>query len=185
MDWVERVLGVRRYARNGERAPHKPLLLLYALGRYRREGARPIEFSAAEDELNELLREFGPPRETHPGYPFHHLANDGLLWQVRTPEGEGSPGSAPGTLRARRASGRLHPRLAAALDEDPALLPRLVRALLKADFPPSLHADIRRMAGLDLAGRPVREPEAGSARVEPEHIAWHSRQVFRGPARAA
>lgn len=41
MDWVERVAEVRRWTRGGERAPHKPLLLLYALGRFQRHGNRP------------------------------------------------------------------------------------------------------------------------------------------------
>nr|WP_309237289.1 HNH endonuclease [Actinomadura sp. BRA 177] len=144
------MLSVRRYSRNGERAPHKPLLLLYALGRFQREGARPIEFSALENDLNELLREFGPPRKTSAGYPFHHLTNDDLLWEVRTADGGSSPGPDLGPLRALHARGRLHPRLVAALDADSALLPRLVRALLDADFAPSMHADICQMVGLDL-----------------------------------
>ncbi|TDC43773.1 restriction endonuclease [Actinomadura sp. KC345] len=296
MDWVERVLSVRRYSRNGERAPHKPLLLLYALGRFRSEGPRPIEFSAAEQDLDRLLQEFGPPRTTSPGYPFHHLTNDDRLWEVTTADGAGSPGPNVGPLRKLHAEGRLHPALATALSENSALLPQLVRALLDANFAPSLHADICQMVGLDLAeaalppqvsdefgprdpafrmevleayeyccafcgydgwlsgvavgldaahvrwrtyggaddlgngiclcalhhrlfdrgvvgltddhaitvsrkyvsradtsrslvlalvGRPAQKPQAGSAPVEPQHIAWHTRQVFRGPARAA
>lgn len=30
--WLERVASIRQWTRNGERAPHKPSLLLYALG---------------------------------------------------------------------------------------------------------------------------------------------------------
>ncbi|RFS83278.1 restriction endonuclease [Actinomadura spongiicola] len=150
MEWVERVLNVRQYSRDGERAPHKPLLLLYALGRFRHEGPRAIEFSAAEEDLRRLLAEFGPPRTTSPGYPFHHLTNDDGLWEVRTADGGPSPGSAVGPLRSRGAAGRLHPGLAAALAGDSALLPRLVRALLEANFAPSLHADICQMVGLEL-----------------------------------
>lgn len=149
VDWVERVLGVRRYSRNGERAPHKPLLLLYALGRFRNEGPAPIEFSAAEKDLNRLLQEFGPPRPTSAGYPFHHLTTD-RLWEVTTADGGGSPGPNVGPLRALHARGRLHPELTAALTKDSALLPQLVRALLDANFAPSLHADICQMVGLDL-----------------------------------
>ncbi|RKS77138.1 putative restriction endonuclease [Actinomadura pelletieri DSM 43383] len=150
MEWVERVLKVRRHSHDGVRAPHKPLLLLYALGRFRHEGPRAIEFSAAEDDLRRLLAEFGPPRKTSPGYPFHHLTNDDGLWEVRTADGGPSPGSAVGALRSRGAAGRLHPELAAALADDSALLPRLVRALLETYFAPSLHADICQMVGLEL-----------------------------------
>ncbi|XRQ12219.1 phosphorothioated DNA-binding restriction endonuclease [Actinomadura welshii] len=295
MDWVERVLSVRRYSRHGERAPHKPLLLLYALGRFRNEGPAPIEFSAAEKDLDRLLREFGPPRPTSAGYPFHHLTND-RLWEVTTADGGGSPGPNVGPLRALQARGRLDPKLATALEEDSALLPQLVRALLDANFAPSLHADICQMVGVDLedaelpshvsddfgprdpafrpevllayeyccafcgydgwldgvavgldaahvrwrtfggpddlgngiclcalhhrlldrgvvglaedrtitvsrtyisraatsrsmvlalVGKPARAPQAGLDPVDPRHIDWHARQVFRSPARAA
>lgn len=92
VDWVERAAGLRQWSRGGERAPHKPLLLLYALSRFQRHGDAPIPFDEAEAPLRELLREFGPPRPTSPAYPFHHLASDGL-WTVSTTSGEGSSGS--------------------------------------------------------------------------------------------
>jgi len=151
VDWVERVLSIRRWTRGEERAPHKPLLLLYALGRYQREGAAPIRYSAVERELERLLREFGPPRPSTMAYPFHHLTNDELLWQVETDEGPGSPGASAGRLRSSGARGRLHPELVAALDRDPSLVGRLTRALLTADFPPSLHEDICAETGLEPA----------------------------------
>lgn len=150
MDWVERVLGIRQFTRNGERAPHKPLLLLYALGRFQRAGDSPVPFSAAEGPLKRLLAEFGPPHPTSPGYPFHHLTNDDHIWVVETPAGGGSPGPELGRLRAPGVTGRLHPDLAAALRASPDLLARLARALLEANFPPSLHEDICQEAGLEL-----------------------------------
>ncbi|HEX2314389.1 MAG TPA: HNH endonuclease [Thermomonospora sp.] len=170
MDWVERVLGVRQWTRGGERAPHKPLLLLYALGHHQRHGAEPIVFSAAERSLHRLLREFGPPRRTSPGYPFHHLASDDRLWLVETDDGPGSPGPGLGTLRSSGARGRLHPELAAALDADPALLARLARALLEANFPPTLHEDLCQEAGLSLEGAEL--PAAVVSRLPPRDPAF-------------
>ncbi|TDD88845.1 phosphorothioated DNA-binding restriction endonuclease [Actinomadura rubrisoli] len=158
MDWVERVTAVRRWTRGQERAPHKPLLLLYALGHFQRHGDAPIVFSAAEQHLAHLLREFGPPRPTSPGYPFHHLASDGL-WEVRTADGGPSPGSGVGALRSTGASGHLTDDLVQALRRDPRLLPQLGRAILDANFEPSLHDDLCAEAGLDLeaaAGAAVR-----------------------------
>ncbi|MFF0775878.1 phosphorothioated DNA-binding restriction endonuclease [Nonomuraea wenchangensis] len=292
MDWIERIAEIRRWTRGGERAPHKPLLLLYALGRFQRDGNRPIPFSAAEAELKQLLKEYGPPRDTSPGYPFHHLTTDGL-WLVDTRHGPGSPGPELRRLRDSEAAGRLHPDLARALSEEPGLLGRIARHLLDANFAPSLHQDLCLLTGLDLetatapatkpavrrdpafrdrvlmayeyrcafcsyegwldgmvvgldaahvrwwafdgpddvanglclcaihhklfdkgvlgltaehtitvsaryagrsqssrdlvlslAGRPAREPQAGLDAVEQDHITWHSRQVFRPPARA-
>ncbi|MEU7003741.1 phosphorothioated DNA-binding restriction endonuclease [Nonomuraea sp. NPDC046570] len=149
MDWTERIAGIKRWSRNGERAPHKPLLLLYALGRFQCDGGTPIPFSTAEADLKRLLKEFGPPRDTSPGYPFHHLTSDGV-WLVDTVNGPGSPGSELGRLRQSQASGRLHPDLVRALTADSRLVAHLARLLLDANFEPSLHPDICRRTGLSL-----------------------------------
>jgi signal transduction histidine kinase len=78
-DWVERVAHIRAWSRNGMRAPHKPLLLLYLLGRLQRSGANvPVSFTEAEVPVGRLLADFGPPAPTNAGYPFHHLTSDGL-----------------------------------------------------------------------------------------------------------
>jgi putative restriction endonuclease len=60
-----------------QRAPHKPLLVLYALGRWQR-GLAEVTFREAEPALTALLREFGPPRRSdHPEQPFWRLQRDG------------------------------------------------------------------------------------------------------------
>lgn len=114
MDWVERVTRLRRYARGDERAAHKPLLLLYALGRFQRYGDAPIGFAEAEKDLAGLLKEFGPPRKTSPAYPFHHLATDGV-WTVSTASGSGSPGASVTALRSQHAEGQFARGLAESL----------------------------------------------------------------------
>ena len=92
MDWLERVAKLRQWSRSGARAPHKPLLLLYALGRFQQDAEGELRYSAVERELQQLLTEYGPPRRTTPSYPFHHLVSDGV-WEVRTDRGPGSPGA--------------------------------------------------------------------------------------------
>lgn len=166
MDWVERVTRVRRWTRGGERAPHKPLLLLYALGHFQHHGDEPIIYSAAERRLARLLREFGPPRTTTPAYPFHHLANDGL-WEVRTANGGPSPGPGVKALRATGAAGRLAGDLVRDLRREPHLLTQLGRAILEANFEPSLHEDICAEAGLDL-GDAAAPAALGGRRRDPE-----------------
>lgn len=155
MDWAERFLRLRQWTRGGERAAHKPLLILYALGHFQRNGNTPIVFSQAEDELRRLLRDFGPPRPTTPAYPFHYLTTDGF-WMVSTPEGGGSPGASPAALRRQHATGRLVPELARDLHGDPALLAQLAHVVLDTNFEPSLHEDICAAVGLSL-----EEAEAG------------------------
>ena len=81
--WLDRVASIRRWSRGGERAPHKPLLLLYALGRLQRTGQSRVSFADAEPDVTRLLSEFGPARATTPAYPFHHLQTDGLWSWMR------------------------------------------------------------------------------------------------------
>ncbi|MFF4379959.1 phosphorothioated DNA-binding restriction endonuclease [Kitasatospora sp. NPDC001547] len=149
MDWLDRVARLRRWTKRGERAPHKPLLLLYALGGYQRDAEGELRYSAVEEELRRLLAEYGPPRPTTPAYPFHHLVSDGV-WEVRTDRGPGSPGSGIGVLRSSGATGRLAPALRESLAEDPALLGRMARVLLDVNFPSSLHTELCEAVGLDL-----------------------------------
>lgn len=84
MEWADRFAKVRRWSRGGERAPHKPLLLLYALGHFQRQGEAPILFSEAEENLARLLAEFGPPRPTTPAYPFHYRDRGHRLGRAST-----------------------------------------------------------------------------------------------------
>ncbi|WP_371791533.1 HNH endonuclease [Streptomyces sp. NBC_01471] len=149
MDWLERTAKLRLWTRSGNRAPHKPLLFLYALGRFQQDAGGELRYSAVEDDLKELLTEYGPSNRTTPSYPFHHLVSDGV-WEVRTDRGPGSPGSGVRELRAAGASGRLAPDLRAALRGDPSLLGRVARVLLDLNFPPSLHTELCEAVGLEL-----------------------------------
>ncbi|WP_416973633.1 phosphorothioated DNA-binding restriction endonuclease [Streptomyces sp. 4F14] len=149
MDWLERVTELRQWTRQGVRAPHKPLLLLYALGRYQRDAGEGLKYTAVEGDLKNLLAEYGPARATSPSYPFHHLTSDGV-WEVSTDLGDGSPGSGVGKLKESGATGRLALELRSDLRRRPELLWQLTRLILERHFPPSLHAELCEAVGLDL-----------------------------------
>ncbi|WP_060180120.1 phosphorothioated DNA-binding restriction endonuclease [Streptomyces sp. IMTB 1903] len=149
MDWLERTATLRQWTKGGARAPHKPLLFLYALSRFQQDADGELVYSAVEEDLKRLLAEYGPPNRTTPAYPFHHLVSDGV-WEVRTDRGPGSPGSAVRELRAAGAAGRLAPELRAALRREPSLLGRMARVLLDQHFPPSLHGELCEATGLEL-----------------------------------
>jgi hypothetical protein len=51
------------WSRGKQRAPHKPLLVLYALGRWVRGDQGGIPFTGVARDLTALLRDFGPPRQ--------------------------------------------------------------------------------------------------------------------------
>ncbi|KNE83055.1 MULTISPECIES: phosphorothioated DNA-binding restriction endonuclease [Streptomyces] len=149
MDWLERIAKLRQWTKGGTRAPHKPLLLLYALGRFQEDADGGLRYTAVEQDLQQLLTEYGPPHKTTPAYPFHHLVSDGV-WEVRTDRGPGSPGSGIRDLRGTGATGQLAPDLRAALRREPDLLGRIARLLLDLHFPPSLHGELCEAVGLDL-----------------------------------
>lgn len=122
-EWLARVGGIRRWARGGERAPHKPLLLLYVLGRLQRTGSSVTRYVDAEDDL-------------------------AGLWTVRA-NGD-DPGASPTRLRSTNAVGQLSSELERALVDDPGLVALIAHSLLDTNFPESLHDDLCRAAGLDI-----------------------------------
>lgn len=147
--WVERVANLRVWKQHGERAPHKPLLLLYALARLQQTGSSSMKYAEVEGALDDLLTEFGPPRKTSPSYPFHHLVSDGL-WTVATKDGHGSPGDSRKILRASGAVGSLSTEFAKVVEKDTVLFVSVVQAVLDSNFPVSLHESILSALGLDV-----------------------------------
>ncbi len=76
--------GINVWKRRGERAPNKPLLLLYALARLSQGQKRLLAFVEVDADIGPLLAEFGPKRKlVHPEYPFWYLKNDGI-WEIAT-----------------------------------------------------------------------------------------------------
>ncbi len=70
------------WKRGGERAPNKPLLVLWSIGRCMSDQSRLAPFNLIDHEVGELLREFGPPRtHVHTEAPFWRLQSDGV-WEV-------------------------------------------------------------------------------------------------------
>jgi putative restriction endonuclease len=167
-EWLNDIASINQWRRGGERAPHKPLLLLYALARLQHDKGSAMSYNDIESDLDALLREFGPPRKTSPSFPFDHLASDGV-WIVSSDEGSGSPGDSRGRLRSTNARGRLEPDLESALRSDPTLLAKAVRILLDANFEPSVQSDLLDQLGIDLVPSDIAESSIpGTARRDPK-----------------
>lgn len=152
------------WKRGEQRAPHKPLLVLYALGRVV-QGNRWLRFADIEEDLKELLIEFGPPRKSHhPEYPFWHLQSDGV-WVV--PEAErlemrqGASNPPKTELREKEARGGFSEDVYEAFSADSELRREIATLLLSSHFPSSLHHDIATAVGLNLDGAQAtdRDPE--------------------------
>src|SRR4051812_5694423 len=141
------------WKQGGQRAPHKPLLVLYALGLWQR-GRAEVTFREAEPALRALLQEFGPPRRSdHPEQPFWRLQRDGV-WDVRAPSGlplkTGDTIPRVGALRSPEVRDGFSDEVREALAADPGLATAIAERTLDRNFPRSLHRDILDAVGLDL-----------------------------------
>lgn len=85
---------------------HKPITLLWAIGRLAAEQGRMVEWQTFRDEVGPLLRDFGlPDSRVTPEYPFWHLRSSGL-WDVEGMEDQKATPT-PSKLTAARASAGL------------------------------------------------------------------------------
>jgi putative restriction endonuclease len=195
---------IRTWKKGSQRAPHKPLLLLLALGRVQRGEPRWVHFTQVEEKLRQLLMIYGPDRGSHqPELPFWHLQSDGL-WEI--PGGDelekrkGKQLPLVAEMR-RAATGGFSKDIYDELRANPELLRRTVRTLLDEHFPVSYHEDLLTAVGLELTdsrvGRARRDPsfrdqvlnaygyqcavcglapilDGVSTALEAAHIRWHS-----------
>ncbi|WP_414682926.1 phosphorothioated DNA-binding restriction endonuclease [Longimicrobium sp.] len=163
-DLVRRIEEIGQWQRGGERAPHKPLLLLYAIARAARREPRMVSYATAEPILRRLLEQFGAPgRRPAPEYPFWYLQNDGL-WELEgvgdaLPRRGGTKEPRVSALRAGISGGM--PRWAfSVLASDRRLRGRIIRSLLTRNFPRSLHGDVCAELGIPVLSVSDRRRDA-------------------------
>ena len=185
-DFLAKLAGIMTWKQGEERAPHKPLLLLLALGRaYCGEPRLGRYGGDLEDRLTALLKQFGPPRKGHhPEQPFTRLPSDGL-WEI--PGLDELPRGASGVPRLpalRGTQGGLPAWVYDLVRSDPTLALEAAQEILHSHFPTSLHAGIRDAVGLPylyyestLEGR-VRE-RTSEDRVAPQRDFAFRHRVLR------
>ena len=150
---IEQFLNIRSWLSDGGRAPHKPLLLLYALGQLAK-GETRFSFVEIDKTVKQLLQEFGPPRKSyHPEYPFWRLQNDHNLWNVgasRAVQPNKSGDVSRKELIETNAYGQFSKPITKILITDQPLLRKLITSLLDHNFPETIHEDILQSIGFDL-----------------------------------
>ncbi|WP_082232067.1 phosphorothioated DNA-binding restriction endonuclease [Halobacillus massiliensis] len=200
---VEQITIWKKY---DQRAPHKPLLILYALGKLHTYKQTAIPFSEADSDLKALLIEFGPPRKSqHPEQPFVRLPNDGI-WTLSTSVDYKSTNYSKvrRELLDNQITGGFTPEVQALLEKDKNLIFDTAQQILEEHFPTTLHDDLLEAVSLNKAyklSRKRRDPEfrkrileAYEERcaicgfnakihnrlvgIEAAHIKWHQ---FNGP----
>lgn len=144
-DILAKFQNLRVWSRNGVRAPYKPMLAMWAIGRCLRGEPRLASFNTVNHELTRLIRLFGPYRRSVPtAYPFWRMQNDGV-WEIDRPGNvrlDSSRNALVSSLRELGIKGGLTEPIYNAFQDDQDLAWRVVLFLLEAHFPASLHEDI-------------------------------------------
>ncbi len=155
------------WSRGDERAPHKPLLILYALGKCSRGEDQLVPYQEVDVALKSLLIEFGPPRKSfHTEYPFWRLRNDGI-WVLKNAENvelrQSNTDAKKSELIKYNVSGGFTDKIFNKLRNDQGLINEIARSLLEKSFPESIHEDILQVVGLDVSvanyTKSMRDPE--------------------------
>ena len=145
---------LRIWSAGEQRAPYKPLLALWAIGRCLTGEPRLASCHDADRALRALLRNFGPHRaKIHTEHPFWRLRNDGV-WEVErekrvtvTSSGDAHRKS----LFEHDIHGGLSEPVHAAFKSDENLARQAAHALVDAHFPASLHDELLQAVGIDAA----------------------------------
>lgn len=205
-DLKQAIQTINVWKQGGKRAPHKPLLLLLALGRLQRGEDRLVRFGDIEDGLRGLLKKYGPSGKARPDYPFWFMRGDEGLWVVPGADDlpGGSPDNPPPIGVFRDAFGGFPPDTYRLLKKRPGLVRDLARAILMGHFPDTFHTDLIAEVGLNLdigasAGKSGRDPnfrpqilnaygyrcamcgldatvDGSSVGLEAAHVQWHSHE---------
>lgn len=144
---VERLTTLRQYQGDGRRAPHKPLLVLLALGQLANTGSSTMPWSVVQSRLGDLLAEFGTASTSgasSAAYPFTRLRSDGV-WQLSrdVPNDNVSP------LNSEPIDGYFTPEIENELRESNEVVNAVARSLVESQFPLTIAPDVLAAVGLD------------------------------------
>lgn len=145
-----RFRALKVWKRGSLRAPHKPLLILLALGRIQRGEGRLVRFLDVEDRMWAMLQQFGQTSgRQSPDNPFWYMRSDGL-WEIPGADLLLCPGQKrPAIRKLRQAKGGFPEDIYTALVADPDLVIKVARAILDEHFPTAQH--IRVAASAEIA----------------------------------
>ena len=173
--WLELIRSMPKYrGSTGKRAPYKPLLLLWIIGRLSNGGDPEVRFSDAESDLRDLLDEFRVGSSApKPEHPFVYLASLPELWQVTDEGGRdifkmseplnpsmSAPARETVSFLRDAATGRVPEPFVRAIG-DPHTRDRIVQRLLEDEFPETTHEDVLGRVGLcfGMLQSDKRDPE--------------------------
>ena len=159
-DVLQRFQALNVWKARDKRAPHKPLLVLWAIGRCLRGEDRLASYELVDRELAGLLRRFGPHRKTiHTEDPFWRMQRDDV-WEVDRPRlvrSNKAGGAYKSELRRHRILGGLTEADYVAFRDDRTLAIRVAEHLVTCHFPPTLQDEVLETTGIPAGELEVRE----------------------------
>jgi putative restriction endonuclease len=135
----------------GQRAPHKPLLVIKMLARILQDKERFISYEEADKYLKILFEEYGLfNKKCRTNYPFWRLQNDGI-WEVHKKDHfqvnkQGDVSNRD--LVQGKAQGGFTLEVYQYLKKNKQLCNKIIEDILDSHFPSSLHEDILESIGL-------------------------------------
>lgn len=156
-DFFRRLSDMLVYRKGDQRAPHKPLYLLFCISGVQAGTDRLHSFDAVYQTLKPALRMFAPrTASVHPEYPFWRLQHDGLAdFSADGPlvSRKSSDDPTVSSLRQQNARGGLLEPDYQMLRGNLQLQSLTIHKILDAHFPASVHEDIVQFFGLVLDDR--------------------------------
>lgn len=136
------------WKKGDQRAPHKPLLILYALARLKNGHRGLIPYEEVKEPLKQLLVDFGPSRKSyHPEEPFVRLYRDGI-WKLNKESDEVKVDNK--WLLSNQISGGFSNEVTELLLNNKYLIREVAELVLEGHFTESMHEDILSAVGLDF-----------------------------------
>lgn len=140
----------------GEKAPHKPLLLLIVMRGYLDNHQRLFHFMEIENELTDLLQNYGMKTQGNkqsPHLPFFHLRTDGV-WELQSnnsaiqKELDDLRQPSRSVFMHKDVFGGILPEIFKEIIQRPNFAVRLIKTLLEL-FPEYLRRKLLQRVGLD------------------------------------
>ena len=181
-DLLTKFAELNQWSRGKQVAPHKPLLVLYALELVRLTGERLIAYKQIDADLKTLLLQFSPTKNPAPQYPFWRLQRDGV-WEVSADEElecrASNTDAKKSELLKKNARGGFLPEIFDALRLDPSLCGQVKRSIIKKfpeDQRTAVEDAVEKVAGMRRSTPPLKVEASSSAlRTEDKTTAtWES-----------
>jgi putative restriction endonuclease len=172
LELLNKIESINIWKKDGQRAPHKPLLILYALGQLQSAGITDLSYNDIYEPLKKLLIDFGPSRKIYyPEQPFVRLSNDGI-WCL---DQEVSRSEIKQKwMRENNITGSFIPEILELFNEVPDLIFDVANHVLYRHFPESLHQEILEAVGLEFA-EPHIEMKSGVRHFRPRDPKFRGR----------